>query len=425
MNNKFLISLIILLVGCVIISASSAADVNENMVIDDVSSNLVIGDSSSVSSASDSVTVEVSDEPGLRDAIANESVNTIKITEDIELNARIIVERDNLKIDGQGHEFTPSATGYNYTRDFSGGAFNWQGDWGCLTNCTFLGFQDSKITDGGAIYWTGNNGSIICCGFGGNKASNRGGAICLLGNDSVISQCGFSDNTAGKEGNSIFVDSSNSNINYCQFEQATPEGAKSEMYISHNSKDVTVAYNNMQTNPEEGFYSALEIDSGEQFGDWATVRLAKNTFRSNYILNNGEIISPIKMVFDSKVVKKGDTAVITGTIYDDNGNYIVTDGEIFAYVDDGDEGYLGHPCDLFYYFYIPTKDLSVGVHKLTSSIVEENDNVTFEGTLTVVDSDNPNPSPKKGIPMEHAGNPLVVLLIGLVTVGLGSLKRKL
>lgn len=282
MNNKFLICLIILLVGCVIISASSAADVNENMVIDDVSSNLVTGDISSVSSASDSVTVEVSDEPGLRDAIANESVNTIKITKDIELNAQIIVERNNLKIDGQNHEFTPSATGYNYTRDISGGAFNWQGDWGCLTNCMFLGFQDSKITDGGAIYWTGNNGSIICCGFGGNKASNSGGAISLLGNDSVISQCGFSDNTAGKEGNSIFVDSSNSNINYCQFEQTIP-AAESQMYISHNSKEVTVAYNNMQTNPES-FYSALKIASGEQFGDWATVRLAKNTFRTNYIL---------------------------------------------------------------------------------------------------------------------------------------------
>ena len=143
------------------------------------------------------------------------------------------------------------------------------------------------------------------------------------------------------------------------------------------------------------------------------------------------------MVFGSKVVKKGEKALITGTIYDDNGNYILSAGDVFAYLnDDASKGYKGDLCDLFYYFYIPTKDLKPGVYKLTSSIREENDDVTFEGNLTVLPVDKPNPKPnpkinpknhnnQNGIPMEHAGNPLFVLLISLVAIGLGSLKGKL
>ena len=47
-------------------------------------------------------------------------------------------------------------------------------------------------------------------------------------------------------------------------------------------------------------------------------------------------------------------------------------------------------------------------------------------TVEVSDIPNPNPDPnKKGIPMEATGNPLLVLLVALVTVGLGSLKRRL
>lgn len=54
------------------------------------------------------------------------------------------------------------------------------------------------------------------------------------------------------------------------------------------------------------------------------------------------------MVFDSKVVKKGEKALITGTIYDDNGNYILSSGDVFAYLnDDISKGYKGVPCDCF------------------------------------------------------------------------------
>lgn len=407
MNKKIFIFSVILLVGFIVISSSAAADINEDI--------LSVGNSEGVS-------VEVDNEADLIAAINNDSIDEIKIKNDIELSKSIEIPENhsNLKIDGQNNKIYAAD---NFTTGGDDCAFYWAAIEGRLFNCIFTGFNNPALVNGGVVFWVGFDGWIENCSFIGNNVSRWGGAICWFGDEGIIFNCNFENNTATLGGNSISVSAKNLTIAYCNFSHAIPEGCQNEIYLSSDSKNIAIVFNTFLTQPFELFYESLEIAAGEQFGDWATVRLAENKFGNNCIVNNGKITSPIKMVFDSKVVKKGEKAVITGTIYDDNGNYIVTDADIFAYLDgDRSKGYKADPCDLFYYFYIPTKDLKAGVHKLSASIVEENDDVTFEGTLTVVDnSTNHN----DGIPMEHAGNPLVVLLIALATIGIGSLKRKL
>ncbi len=327
-----------------------------------------------------------------------------------------------------------TVTNCNFTNcksgsDYKGGAI-------CIFDCpaTVEGcnFVNCSAKNGGAIYCGSPNSTVDNCKFLNCSATN-GGAIYWEDIGGSITNCNFSNNLAKDEGNSIFVNASNIYIYGNQFTHTDENGADCEIYLGNNATGADLIENVMLTKSPSIYYYAVHIGCGEQFGDWADVFLKGNNFKNNCIYNEGEITSPIKMVFGSKVVKKGEKALITGTIYDDNGNYILSAGDVFAYLNDNlSKGYIGIPCDLFYYFHIPTKDLKPGVYKLSSSIQEENDNVTFEGNLTVLPVDKPNPKPnpknlnnQNGIPMEHTGNPLFVLLISLVAIGLGSLKGKL
>lgn len=416
---------VILLASFVVIGASSAAEINDDISVDNVAAtNIVTDEIDSVGTGADDGVVEVDNEADLKSAINNDSVKEIKITKDITLSEslNVPVSHSYLKIDGQNHKFSASA---NFVAQKSGGALYWDGVNGYLTNCVFSGFNSPNIENGGAICWNNSYGSITNCNFV-NCAAKNGGAIYYAHNNGLIKNCKFTNNVAKKEGNSIYIEGLGVTVDGCKFSQTHKDYSECEIYVYGTCEDINIINNVMLTKAPMQGYAAVHLDDlGYAYG-WAYVAFDNNKFKDNCIFTTGSITSPIKAVFDSKVVKKGENAVIRATIYDDNGNYIVVGYRFGASIDDKKYDYVGELHGLHYYFIIPTKDLKPGVYKLYSDLDDINP-TTDEGTLTVLannDTNKTNPI-HKGIPMEHTGNPLVVLLIGLATVSLGSLKRKL
>lgn len=107
-NNKILMLFVILLASFVVIGASSAAEINDDISVDNVAAtNIVTDEIDSVGTGADDGVVEVDNEADLKLAINNDSVKEIKITKDITLSEslKVPVSHSYLKIDGQNHKF--------------------------------------------------------------------------------------------------------------------------------------------------------------------------------------------------------------------------------------------------------------------------------------------------------------------------------
>lgn len=113
------------------------------------------------------------------------------------------------------------------TADLAGGVISWWGANGTLANCNFT--NNTAVSGGGAVLWKGNNGTITGCIFENNNVgygkavtlvdgegfdptqmhiqivNAEGGAVFISGNNLLIDCCSFYSNLAVLNGGAISI----------------------------------------------------------------------------------------------------------------------------------------------------------------------------------------------------------------------------
>lgn len=102
-----------------------------------------------------------------------------------------------------------------------GGAINWNGENGTISDCVFINNQaSSENAIGGAIVIIADNCKVINCTFTGNSANLHAGALLCNGTGGTISDCTFNDNFASGEesfGGAITIYGNDYKIINCNF----------------------------------------------------------------------------------------------------------------------------------------------------------------------------------------------------------------
>ena len=93
----------------------------------------------------------------------------------------------------QGSEGVISKSRFEGNCAKSGGAITWNGTSGCLTDCVFTDNSATLVT-GGAVEWYGENGEINNCNFTSNSANMMGGALYAYSTGITVSGCNFNSN---------------------------------------------------------------------------------------------------------------------------------------------------------------------------------------------------------------------------------------
>ena len=148
-----------------------------------IAGNLRVGDIANFTELENEIRTQGND-------ITLEKDYALNITDEIGYINGIVIDMDNVIIDGKGH----SISGSNLAR-----IFNITGNNVTLKNITF---ENGKAYSGGAINASGKI-TLEDCRFINNNANN-GGAVYL--SDGNITNCQFIKNTASKNGGAIYLD---------------------------------------------------------------------------------------------------------------------------------------------------------------------------------------------------------------------------
>ena len=259
MNYKKSIIIIILAIFLISIAAVSASDVNDTAIASedtgeiDLSTNNVETDDLKTSPEDTPLTQtgneEILSEPddGSFHALQNKITNanpgeTITLENNYTCEDNFINEVGNygiiisksLTIDGQGYTIdaqqksrifvvmsTANVTIKNITfvngNTYGGGAVEWHGDSGTLTDCNFIG-NTATADCGGAVYWFGDSGTLTDCNFTANTATVNGGAVYWKGESGTLTNCIFIGNTATADGGgAVCFASEGGNLVNCNF----------------------------------------------------------------------------------------------------------------------------------------------------------------------------------------------------------------
>ena len=173
----------------------------------------------------------------LQELIDNATGNIVNLnrdytlTEDIDSVGGIIINKDNLIINGNGH--TINALGisnlFNILSDnvklmnlilingngtiSQSSPIQWRGNYGTIENCTVSNNFAERF---GAITWTGTMGGIINSTFNNNRGLSSGGAILIEGIGVSIINSNFTSNVALR-GASIYSNNGYTRIDNCKF----------------------------------------------------------------------------------------------------------------------------------------------------------------------------------------------------------------
>lgn len=247
-KNNFTLILILFL-GCLLLSGVNAAEMdNDNITVD--SNSILIEDSNDVIAQNNHSFDDLSDlinkTPKNETLILDSDYTFINGS-----NTGILISK-SITIDGAGHTLNATKLSriFNVTADnvvlkninfingnalgsygkyFGGGAIYWSGTDGLLENCNFTdnsatGIEDDPydenlrpmgrtINQGGAITWSGENGTISNCSFKHNHVAypDNGGAIFWQGDNGKIINSQFYENSAYR-GSAIYWEGVNGTI---------------------------------------------------------------------------------------------------------------------------------------------------------------------------------------------------------------------
>ncbi|MCQ2964504.1 MAG: Ig-like domain-containing protein [archaeon] len=246
--NKFFIVFVVLLVGFLLVNASTATELDDSVIVDSASSHqdISVNDINNLNIKAEDTGSDViklgdggrdftylngliqntpeGDEVSLDQDIIFVSDNDSAFKKGINVNRSITINGNCHTIDGMyiARVFNVTAdnviiknlTILNVGGDLDGGAIYWSGVNGVLNSCTL---NNCRVNDdGGAIYWSGVNGVVSDCNFiECDSYSDDGGAINFFNNGNV-SGCSFINNTALTSGGAINF-FNNGNVSGCSF----------------------------------------------------------------------------------------------------------------------------------------------------------------------------------------------------------------
>ena len=378
---KKIIILMLTLVCLLSVSAISAADTNNEVI------------------------VAVADSPGNFTELAN-TINSANGTLDLTKN---YTNTDNYK--KQGIDITKDITinGNGYKIDAQGKSRIFNIADGVSVTLKNLTFINGKAADrgtanyGGAIY---NQGDLIVenCQFKDTTAKASGGAIYTLNEVSVIVRgSNFTNITSGFDGGAVYIDEGSLSVMGSNFTNITSEGDGGAVYMfdgivvvtDSNFKDTKAQsggggaistfggsinvigsnFNNTTSDNGGAIYTFEDVvtvidskfeDTKAQSGGGAistfggsvtvvgstfnstnangtaviyiksnNVNLTNNTIESNLlaIYNDGsKFVSPISLTFSNVTVEEGEKAILTAVLTDDKGNIIGSKNNVAAKV---------------------------------------------------------------------------------------------
>ena len=372
------------------------------------------------------------------------------------------------------YAFNGSVSGCSFTNcsaSQAGGAIYWavpidDNVGACnFANCSFVdssvsgcNFTDcSAIKNGGAIIWFGDNGSVGDCSFTNCNANRTGGAIDWNnGTEGSVSGCSFVDCSAGY-GGAIYINSESLSISNCT---STPS-VKAPIYndgtilsdviittlngdvknvnygetinltgtvttcgMSIAGQELSFKVNGNQINAESDDYGIYSTSYTVDFVGDKNVDATYEGSTGPETVNNGKLISSkvdVIVTVDNVRGKVGDKVKFTAKVNDIYGNPVQGGVVIFGF--NGKE-YKANVINGVASIEVVLP--KAGTYSATAYYDgDENHNNNYGiFAVDVINGSNPNPNPtnKSGIPMEHTGNPLIVLLITLITLPI--LRRK-
>ena len=179
-----------------------------------------------------------------------------------------------------------------------GGALNWNGENGYLTNCEFYNnwaYEDGSWT-GGAVCWLKQKGNIINCTFDSNYVKGGsdgpdGGAVCFYANYMLVDNCIFNNNNATSAGGSC-GGAIASRYSYCTIKNsnftnnnANWDGAVC-LYGQHNDVINCIFINNTANKVYDGENGGGAIHFYDNYGSVFNSTFINNTARTK---NGGAI----------------------------------------------------------------------------------------------------------------------------------------
>ena len=268
--------LVLLLLIILTMGAASAAD---NSTDNLMSAENVTGDFVSIENNDEEIirTGEGSFEDLANDINAIEEGGVFNLTKDYEFSGspstQITINR-TMTIDGRGHTinsaegfkiFKVSATNVvmkninfinakfevGFDDYYSGVAVNWEGDYGCMTNCSFdncaspvyIRGTNCSITNckfnqcrsgGDTVLWIGKYGTMSNCEFVKCHAYQSCGAVYWTGDNGVLSSSNFINCTSIYNGGSIYWTGHNGTLSSSNFINCSSDNGGSTYWTGNN-----------------------------------------------------------------------------------------------------------------------------------------------------------------------------------------------
>ena len=325
-----------------------------------------------------------------------------------------------------------NVSGCNFTNcnaNRTGGAIDWNnGTNGSVSGCSFV---DCSAIWGGAIDWDDSpDGSVSGCSFVDCSAT-YGGAIYINQESLSISNCTstlsvkapiYNEGTILSDVIITTLNADVKNVNYGETINLT--GTVTTCGMSVAGQELSFKVNGNQINAESDDYGIYSTSYTVDFVGDKNVDATYEGSTGPEIINNGKLISSkvdVIVTVDDVKGKVGDKVKFTAKVHDIYGNPVQGGVVIF--------GFNGKEYKANVMNGVATIEVvlsKAGTYSATAYYDgDENyndDYVIFD--VDVINGSNPNPNPinKSGIPMEHTGNPLIVLLIALITLPI--LRRK-
>ena len=181
----------------------------------------------------------------------------------------------------------------------NGGAINWIGSNGILSNCTF---ENCSANNGGAVYWNSNDGQILNSKFINSRAKS-GGAVYVSGNNEVVAASSIFKNNA----EILNAPAYGSKLSNCIFEDCSADNGGSVYWNAKNGVIEETSFDSSRASANGGAVYWNSND-GQILDSEFTNSRAKNG-GAVYVSGNNEV------VVVSSIFENNNAEVLNGAVY--------------------------------------------------------------------------------------------------------------
>lgn len=214
-------------------------------------------------------------------------------------------------------------SGFNFINGFSrgyGGAIDWYGSYGTISNCTFL---NNYANSGGAVFWENSYGTMINCTFINNQADSAGAVHWSGEYGNIINSTFISNIAKTSDGGAVHWSSI--------------DGLILNSYFKNNQALLSVGGAIYWSGSNEKTINCTFISNNDKYG--TTIYSSNSLYLSNNsidsivaIYNDGIITSLVNVIVlenQTLASKINEKILITATVADDRDNRIIGKDLIF------------------------------------------------------------------------------------------------